>query len=381
MHAGSTRGKIYLLENGVKSEALHSLASQLAQSYGRTVETFSPGCIGNAIIGTRAAPRLVLAPWDDSSDFTGLLNRVLELDAATVFLRSGGIGELQSCERLLVPTAGGPHTLQQLRVARDIGSVLRLPMELLRITPADYISDQISDEMAARMVGIRAGLTVHHAPDALAGILSVVHQKDLIMLGAPHYWRLHSHFRGSIPDLVSRRTTNPLAMLVARKPAQLSLVDVLWGEHVLLDVRARDRGEVVGLLLDALVEGHQLPGDMRDEALARALEREQALPTSIGCQTAFPHVALDDFLGVIGALAVCPAGVKFNGGEDPVHFVMLFVSGCHQYEDYLHVMAQFARQFIRPEVRRQLLQAKTAAEALNIICATDSSDAQPTQAL
>lgn len=320
---------------------------------------------------------MIISDWCHEQDqLQDILRLVVERNAAGVVVRQKSGVDVR---RVLVPTAGGPHTLEQMWIARELSSVCEAPIHVLRILPRDGGSAEADDREAvahetrlariqAKMAGINEPVEVVVAPDVVAGIEQNSREGDLIMLGAPNYWRVADHFEGSIPDQVAKNTPHSLVMLLTRRAERIRLQEIFWERMIRLNLHPANKSEVIEHLTDTLVRENQAPAMWRDYILDTALNREAVMSTSVGCETAFPHVALPDFTGIIGCMGICPDGVSFDDDEDPpTKFVFLLVTPREFYDEYLQVLAKLAGMMVSPEIRRELLQCSERSQALEIL--------------
>lgn len=320
---------------------------------------------------------MIISDWcRDRDQLQDILRLVVERNAAGVIVRQKSDAQAQ---RVLVPTGGGPHTLEQMWIARELSSVCEAPIHVLRILPqGDGAFDAENEEalehetklarIQAKMAGINEPVEVVVAPDVVTGIEQNSQQGDLIMLGAPNYWRVADHFTDSIPDQVAQRTPHSLVMLLTRRAERISLRELFWERMIRLDLRPDNKSEVIEHLVDVLVRENQVPAMWRDYILDTALNREAIMSTAVGCETAFPHVALPDFTGIIGCMGICPEGVSFGNDEDqPTKFVFLLVTPREFYDEYLQVLAKLAGMMVSPDVRRELEKCTDRSQVLEIL--------------
>lgn len=321
----------------------------------------------------------LVADWPKNGDeLQSVLRCVVTMNIPAVIVREN---RSQNLERVLIPTGGGIHTLQQLWVAREFAVELGLATQALHIahdgarrprrtlgSGPDSQTGLRHAQLQARLAGVAGPVLFRAADDVVSGIEACVRQDDLIVLGAPNYWRVAEHFRGSIPDVLSRRLDQSLAMLVARQPSRVKLREVLWDRTVCLNLRPRDKEDAIRLLIRALVTHGQVPKDRQDELLEIAMSREAKASTAVGCETAFPHITIPSFTGVIGCLGICPQGVRFGGDEDnPTKFVFLLITPREFYDEYLGILARIAELMVLPGVRSSLLACRSADDVIRVL--------------
>ncbi len=365
-----------LMEAGEREEATREVAALIAAAREARVTEIKAGASGETAVAQArrlAAEKrvgMVVAGWPpDPVRLQETLRLVLEMNAlGVVARRSTNVPP----ERLLAPTGGGPHTMHQMWIANALARAWGRPLRMARILLAreDGKGGEGLTDLQARLMGIADPVERVHAEDVPSGVRQLARPGDMIVLGAPNYWRVAHHFQGSIPDLVARELPNDLIMLLGRKPAHLDVRDVFWEETVLLGLRPSGKEEVIRLLVDHLARRGQIPASLCEEVVNRALERERLMSTAAGGEAAFPHAALPGFQGVIGCLGVCPKGVDFGGDEpQPTRFVFLLVTPNDFYDDYLTLMARIAQALMAPKTRAQMLRCREPAEVLDLLAA------------
>ena len=315
---------------------------------------------------------MVVSDWGrDPQELAATLRMTLDLHVPGVFARHDAA---EPARRILVPTTGGPHVIKQLWVANEPGRALRVPTQILQIVASHDVQaeqDSGGDALAhtrARLSGVTDPVDVVVADDAVSGIAAYARPDDLIVMGAPNYWRVLHQFEGSIPDLVAKALPNPLLMLLTPRASYLRLGDIFWQEMIRVDMAPRDRREALAMLAEVLVEHGQIPPQWKERVIERAMAREGVLSTAMDCETALPHVTIPDFSGMIGCFGICPQGVAFGGCEGQLtRFIFLLVTPPSGYGEYLNVLALIARLVLPPETRQRLLACRSAAEVTALL--------------
>lgn len=150
----------------------------------------------------------------------------------------------------------------------------------------------------------------------------------------------------------------------------MKLTDLLKEQRIVLDVDAKTKEEIIGKLVDTVINGYD-----RQTVLNAILEREKLGSTGIGHGVAVPHVRLD---------AVDPAEVVFGRAAHPVDFEALDEEPCSLFflvlgptrqdaqEKYLQTMAKVSRLMRNADIREALASASTPADALAVFAANES---------
>jgi len=171
-----------------------------------------------------------------------------EAKCAVLLLRPGASGGQRS-GRILVPTAGGPHATEALKLA---DALTELPeascgidqqgpggVDALYVEPnigpeAQQVGERILDKAVRKALGDPAGhpqvrQVVHIASDFRRGIAEVVEGDatsggsgsgggyDLVLLGATNHWHARKALFGSVPEKLLQDPQSELAVGVVRQ--------------------------------------------------------------------------------------------------------------------------------------------------------------------
>lgn len=126
---------------------------------------------------------------------------------------------------------------------------------------------------------------------------------------------------------------------------QYTLVDLLRGEHILLNLEVKEAEQAIRILTNALVEtGHVAPGFAED-----VLAREQTFPTGLPTRplaVAIPHADPDH----VHRSAVCIGTLV-----SPVRFVQMGTDGSVMLDAHLIFLLAIKEQEKQVEMIRQLM--------------------------
>lgn len=325
---------------------------------------------------------VLMMGWYGDVDSTTVLssrNRALTkaLDVDTFIFKDKGFGGIR---RLLVPTGGGTHSMMGLEVAHQLAQAWQASMLAVRIArdrawDADdpilqRYAGQLAEDLRVRLqlLDIEADSEIVASTEVVAPIISMAREDDLLVLGASNDWRHDEFLAGSIPDEIAYKAPCSVLMVRSRNPGNQRLSNIFWEHTIRLDLHPCDKWEAIRQLVDVLIEEKQVPASQRETVLAAAREREEKSSTSIGRETAIPHAPLPDLPGIIGALAVCPAGVDFNGLKgDMVRYIFLLLTPEQNYRSYIPILAQIASLMHTEETRSAILHCQTPSELTALI--------------
>ena len=290
----------------------------------------------------------------------------------------------QPASRIMVPTAGGSHSMVSLQVANDLAGRWNSQLDIVRVArdgsskPDDPLLDRYCAQLLEdthlqlQLLGIDAPINILPAPEVIPPIVARAQQSDLVVLGASNDWRQDDYLAGSIPDEIASQV--PCSVLMVRSAGNGApfLGNILWENTIRLNMRPTDKWDAITQMIDALVEEKQIPQPERDKVLAAAFERERQSSTAMGHETAIPHAPIPDLPALIGCMAICPDGVDFEGPKDePVHFIFLLLTPQQNYRNYIPVLAQIAT-LIRPEeTRKAFLDCQIPSEVTALLRAQE----------
>jgi uncharacterized hydrophobic protein (TIGR00271 family) len=224
-----------------------SLASLQQESFLtiRSVSHVDPRAAALAEVRAAKASLLVVGKHERSPGEEEDLSEVLLRDAPcdTMLLRAQGVSGEQ-CRRVLVPAAGGPHSIVSLRLAGGLSA-----SDQAVVTPL-YVGADAGDPEEARELGTRqleaalraAGISpsqngvlpqVKLAPSPLAGIGDAVKEvvPDLVLVGATQVGFVRRLLFGAVPDrLLSGPKGTAVAVMRAARPLSeraLELIDAI----------------------------------------------------------------------------------------------------------------------------------------------------------
>jgi len=317
--------------------------------------------------------------WFDNDDKRREMTEMAQrMDVPILVVRKGSA---KPKPRILVATAGGIHALETIKIGADLSIGLGAEIDILRIVPrhmAPASTEQLNAhcrevaetmKLELRLAGMdHLCFRVCVGENVVADLASQSKRYDTLIVGGPSEWRLGEDIAGSIPDELARAVSCTLMMVIAPQHRELTLRRLLWAGTICADMPRLPYGEAITALVDRLVAGKQLPGQLRDRAIEAALNREQIEPTTVGCGVAIPHAALGNFTGTVAALGISPDGAGFGKeGDDIAHLVFLLITSADTYDTYLPVLSQVAHLVLSEKRRAELISAGTALRAAAVI--------------
>ena len=326
---------------------------------------------------TRPPMGFLIAGWRRDEDrMEALFKHIRSLNVPAILVRQKPADVIQ---RVVVATARGYHALQQLWVAKEIASMMEVPLHVLYLPhpearaesetfPASSDLNELIDARSSYLLGVKAEFDICLESDVADGIVRRTHPGDLLVMTAPGSLRDSRHFSSSIPASVARRISLPLILFSPKRPQPVTLRRLFWGRLIRMDLDPIDKQEAIAGLVEAVVQEKQVPPSARQRLIDIAMEREHAMPSAVDCMTAFPHIHLPGFRGVAGSMAICPNGVYFGSPDGSLsRFLFLLITPDGFCDEHLAIQSKIARRIVRPEVREALLRARSPAEVMNVL--------------
>jgi nitrogen PTS system EIIA component len=137
-----------------------------------------------------------------------------------------------------------------------------------------------------------------------------------------------------------------------------SLADLIGQDHVLADLRCRDKGQLLSDLARAAAAVVSVP----DATIAAALAAREALgPTGFGNGFALPHARLDGLDQPFGLFARLARPIDFGAiDQKPVDLVFLLLLPAGADQANVSTLAAVARELRSPAKLEQLRRARGA---------------------
>ena len=150
----------------------------------------------------------------------------------------------------------------------------------------------------------------------------------------------------------------------------MRLRDLIDEAAVKVGLESLDKEECFEEMIDLLVRADHIPD--RAGALEAIRQREAQGTTGIGQGVAIPHGKHPSISSLTAALGTSADGLEFDAVDgDPVHVVFLLLAPVNDPGPHVRALAEIARLVQTPGFYRKLTEAKTAAEALDVLDAEE----------
>jgi PTS system nitrogen regulatory IIA component len=146
----------------------------------------------------------------------------------------------------------------------------------------------------------------------------------------------------------------------------MEITDFLTVDRVLLDVRPRDKGQLIGEV--ARQFGRLVPA-LRPEVVETALlAREQLGSTGLGAGFALPHARIEGMAGYLGMFVRLGKPLEFDAIDGkPVHMVFVLLIPSETEISHVAALAAISRRFRDAARVTKLNRAKTQVEAYGFL--------------
>jgi PTS system nitrogen regulatory IIA component len=146
----------------------------------------------------------------------------------------------------------------------------------------------------------------------------------------------------------------------------MDMSEFLTEEHVILDLRVRDKAALLHEVAQRLAAA--VPEVGASEIEAALLAREQLGSTGLGNGFALPHARLEGlgrFVGLFVRTAK-PLGFDAIDGK-PVQLIFVLLAPGDESNTHVAALAAISRRFRAPDTAAKLLKAERAAGAVAIL--------------
>jgi mannitol/fructose-specific phosphotransferase system IIA component (Ntr-type) len=146
----------------------------------------------------------------------------------------------------------------------------------------------------------------------------------------------------------------------------MRLSELFSPEDVLVDFKPADKWDGIARLVDHLVARGRLRAEARNGIVEAVMARERSMSTGMEHGIAIPHAAVEGLEQVVAAFGVVsrPQGVEFESIDaSAVHLIVLLLIPRQQKLLHIRTLADVARVLGKERARRELMEARTGAEA------------------
>ncbi len=153
----------------------------------------------------------------------------------------------------------------------------------------------------------------------------------------------------------------------------MKLCDFVVREAMIPQLASTDRDEVLGVLVEALVNAGAAPKNLHQDLVKMIIEREKHGSTGFGKGVAVPHVKHKKIKKMAAAIGVSQQGVDFNAlDKQPVYSIILLLSPEDNPDQHLQAMENIFSNLQKDQFRRFLRQATTPEAIQELLYEADT---------
>ena len=143
-----------------------------------------------------------------------------------------------------------------------------------------------------------------------------------------------------------------------------NIMRCLSSEQMVMNVRAKDKIEILRELTDDLVKCGAIEQKDYEGVLSELIEREETMTTALGDNVAMPHARKSPFVSKVTILiALAPDGVDFGALDGkPVNVFVLIISPKAAEDPHVQVLAAMSKILSNKNNRDILLASKNPAD-------------------
>jgi len=148
------------------------------------------------------------------------------------------------------------------------------------------------------------------------------------------------------------------------------LADLLRENYIITDLKARDKGEVLEEVVDAI--SSRVRGIDRAAVLASLKSREKLGSTGIGHGVAVPHGKMKGLNEIIVFFARSSKGVDFDSMDKmPVHLFFVIIVPEYAIAAHLKILASISHLLKNQDFRVKLMRSGKESEIYRIMVDAD----------
>ncbi|MGJ8636712.1 MAG: PTS sugar transporter subunit IIA [Phycisphaerales bacterium] len=148
----------------------------------------------------------------------------------------------------------------------------------------------------------------------------------------------------------------------------MKLTEIIQPDSIRSDLEAVDRDGVIAEMIDMLVSSGAAPAEIRDELLAKILDRERKSSTGFGYGVAVPHIKHPKIAKLTAGIGLSERGIDFESRDKlPVYTVVMLLTPADQPEDHLQAMETIFKNLSKETFRRAMRQTQSNEEILTLL--------------
>ncbi|MBD3420222.1 MAG: PTS sugar transporter subunit IIA [Chitinivibrionales bacterium] len=156
----------------------------------------------------------------------------------------------------------------------------------------------------------------------------------------------------------------------------MRLLDIINGNLVIPELKAREKYEAISEMVDHLVMNHEIRMIDRAIVLDAVYERERSMSTGMTDGVAIPHGSTNAVEDIIGVLGISRVGLPFESLDGKnTRIICLLIYPQNTFRQHVRTLAGIARLMSQEDFREKLLGARSEDEIIAIIEKTEGMSA------
>ena len=148
----------------------------------------------------------------------------------------------------------------------------------------------------------------------------------------------------------------------------MKLADIICFEAIIAQLNSTKRDEVIGELVQSLVNCQEIKEDDAKNLAKAVIKRENEASTGIGKGVAVPHVKYKSITEPVAVVGCSQQGIDFASlDKQPVYSVILLLSPTANPDKHLQAMETIFKNLQKDDFRRFLRQAQTTEAIIEAI--------------
>ena len=146
----------------------------------------------------------------------------------------------------------------------------------------------------------------------------------------------------------------------------MNLKTVLTSDTVNLHLKGKTKDEIIGELLDILVNAGKVKD--RAEALSCILDREQKMSTGMKHGIAIPHGKTDSVDDLVACIGISDNDIEFDSlDQEPCRIFIMTLSPVNKTGPHLQFLAEVSLLFKSAEKRQEILNSTNKEDVIKIL--------------
>ena len=148
----------------------------------------------------------------------------------------------------------------------------------------------------------------------------------------------------------------------------MKLTEIIKPDAIRSHLESSDRDGTIAEMIDMLVASGAAPAEIRDELLAKILDRERKSSTGFGYGVAVPHIKHPKIAQLTAGIGLSEHGIDFESRDKlPVYTVVMLLTPADQPEDHLQAMETIFKNLSKETFRRAMRQTQSNEDVLTLL--------------